>query len=211
MNRRTWILSSMTASAGAMLAQAPAPASTLKYKVGDEAPDFTLPDTDNKPVKLSDYRGKKNVVLSFFPAAFTAGWTTELTGYQSGINKFSEADSIVLAVGTDFIATLNHWKKELQADFPMMSDYKRVVVRQYGVLNEQSLLINRTTFVIDMQGKIVNIIENRDAIDVTGALVACTRLKKGWSFARASIGVAALTRPFSFDPVCQRALRSVPA
>jgi peroxiredoxin len=60
----------------------------------------------------------------------------------------------------------------------MLSDYKRVVVRQYGVLNEQSLLINRTTFVIDMQGKIVNIIENRDAIDVTGALVACSRLKK---------------------------------
>ena len=74
MNRRTWIVSSMTASATALLAQqTPAPASKLKYKVGDEAPDFTLPDTDNKPVKLSDYRGKKNVVLSFFVAAFTAG------------------------------------------------------------------------------------------------------------------------------------------
>ena len=61
----------------------------------------------------------------------------------------------------------------------MLSDYKRVVARQYGVLNEQTQLINRVTFVIDMQGKIVNIIENRDAIDVTGALVACSRLKKG--------------------------------
>jgi len=74
MNRRTWLVSSMTASAGVLLAQqAPAPASNLKVKVGDEAPDFTLPDTDNKPVKLSDYRGKKNVALSFFVAAFTAG------------------------------------------------------------------------------------------------------------------------------------------
>ena len=74
MNRRTWLFSSLTASASALLAQqAPAPASTLKYKVGDSAPDFTLPDTDNKPVKLSDYRGKKNVALSFFVAAFTGG------------------------------------------------------------------------------------------------------------------------------------------
>ena len=74
MNRRTWMFSSITASAGALLAQqAPAPGSGPKLKVGDEAPDFTLPHTDNKPVKLSDYRGKKNVALSFFVAAFTAG------------------------------------------------------------------------------------------------------------------------------------------
>ena len=51
---------------------APAP-SKLQLKVGDEAPDFTLPGTDNKPVKLSDFRGKKNVILAFFPAAFTGG------------------------------------------------------------------------------------------------------------------------------------------
>jgi peroxiredoxin len=48
-------------------------APTAKLKVGDEAPDFTLPDNNNKPVKLSDFRGKKNVVLAFFPAAFTGG------------------------------------------------------------------------------------------------------------------------------------------
>ena len=53
-------------------AQTPAP-SKLQLKVGDEAPDFTLPDTGNKPVKLSDFRGKKNVILAFFPAAFTGG------------------------------------------------------------------------------------------------------------------------------------------
>ena len=83
-----------------------------------------------------------------------------------------------MAISTDFIATLNHWSKELGADFPFLSDYKRVVTRQYGVLNEQSQLINRTTFVITMDGKVVNINENRDAIDVTGALTACSRLQK---------------------------------
>jgi peroxiredoxin len=163
--------------AGVLTAQQP-PVSNTHLKAGDMAPDFTLPDTDNKPVKLSDFRGKKNVVLSFVPAAFTAGWTTELTAYQSGIGKFNDADSIVIAVSTDFIATLNHWKKELGADFPMLSDHMRDVSREYGVLNEKMGISNRTTFVIDTSGKIVNITENRDAIDVTGALTACSRLKK---------------------------------
>ena len=85
---------------------------------------------------------------------------------------------MVLAISTDFIATLNHWGKELGADFPILSDYKRVVSRQYGILNEQNLLINRTTFVIDTDGKVVSIMQNRDAIDVTGAVTACSRLKK---------------------------------
>jgi thioredoxin-dependent peroxiredoxin len=86
---------------------------------------------------------------------------------------------VIVAVSGDFIATLNHWKKELGADFPMLSDYKHVVARQYGVFNEQTQLTNRTTLVIDTEGKIQAVIENRDAIDVTGALTACSRLKKG--------------------------------
>ncbi len=83
----------------------------------------------------------------------------------------------MLAISTDFIATLNHWSKELGANFPMLSDYKRVVSREYGVFNENSELDNRTTFVIDMEGRVVNITQNRDAIDVTGTLNACSRLK----------------------------------
>ena len=66
----------------------------------------------------------------------------------------------------------------MNAEFPMLSDYKRVVMRQYGVLNEQSYLANRSTFVIDMDGKIVSIEEGNSAIDPTGAVTACSRLKK---------------------------------
>lgn len=83
-----------------------------------------------------------------------------------------------MAISGDFIATLNHWSKELGADFPMLSDYKRVVMKQYGVLGEQSYLANRTTFVIDMDGRIVSIEEGNSAIDPTGAVTACSRLKK---------------------------------
>jgi peroxiredoxin len=71
-NKLTLLVISAGMFAGALAAQQPPPSNT-HLKVGDMAPDFTLPDTDNKPVKLSDFRGKKNVVLSFFPAAFTAG------------------------------------------------------------------------------------------------------------------------------------------
>jgi peroxiredoxin len=149
--------------------------STLK--VGDTAPDFTLPATNNTKVTLADYRGKKNVVVAFFPAAFTGGWTQELTAYQSGIGKFDDANTQVIAISTDFIATLNHWAKELNASFPIASDHLGDVAKSYGVLNEQQRIANRTTFVVDMEGKIVNITENREAIDVSGALVACSRLK----------------------------------
>jgi peroxiredoxin len=62
-----------TALAATALVAQPPPAQHTQLKVGDEAPDFTLPDTNNKPVKLSDFRGKKNVILAFFPAAFTGG------------------------------------------------------------------------------------------------------------------------------------------
>jgi peroxiredoxin len=81
-----------------------------------------------------------------------------------------------LAISGDFIATLNHWSKELNAEFPMLSDYKRDVMKQYGVLGA-SYLASRTTFVIDTQGKIISIEEGSSAIDPTGAVTACTRLR----------------------------------
>ena len=85
-------------------------------------------------------------------------------------------DTEVLAISGDFIATLNHWSKELNAEFPMLSDYKRDVMKLYGVLGP-SYLASRTTFVIDTQGKIVSIEEGSSAIDPTGAVTACSRLK----------------------------------
>ena len=81
-----------------------------------------------------------------------------------------------MTISGDFIATLNHWSKELNAEFPMLSDYKRDVMKSYGVLGP-SYLANRTTFVIDTEGKIVSIEEGSSAIDPTGAVTACSRLK----------------------------------
>ncbi len=86
-------------------------------------------------------------------------------------------DTQVLAVSTDFTPTLAHWKKELNVPFPMLSDHMRKVSELYGVLIPQMGIANRVTFVIDTDGKIVNIDEGAAALDPTGAETACSRTK----------------------------------
>jgi len=86
-------------------------------------------------------------------------------------------DAQVLAISTDFTPTLDHWKKELHADFPMLSDHMRKVSEQYGILIPQLGIANRVTFVVDTDGKIVSIQEGKEALDPTGAETACSRIK----------------------------------
>lgn len=82
----------------------------------------------------------------------------------------------MLAISTDFVATLSHWSKELGAEFPLVSDHDRKISEQYGVLNTQMGIANRTTFVVDTDGKIAYIEEGNSAIDPTQADTACSRL-----------------------------------
>jgi peroxiredoxin len=165
------------ASLSAQQVQQPQQHSHLK--VGDAAPDFELGGTNNFKFKLSDYKGKKNVVVAFFPAAFTAGCTEELTSYTKQGNKFTEQNTLVVGVSTDFIASLNYWAKNvLSTEVPLLSDHDRKIVELYGVHNKAAGIANRTSFVIGMDGKIADIYENREAIDISGALAACSRLAK---------------------------------
>ena len=82
----------------------------------------------------------------------------------------------MLAISTDFVATLSHRSKELGAEFPMLSDHDRKISELYGVLNSAMGIANRTTFVVDIEGKIAMIQEGNDAIDPTKADEACSRL-----------------------------------
>jgi len=101
-----------------------------------------------------------------------------MLAYQSGIAKFNGMDVQVLAISTDFSATLKHWKEnELKAEFPMLSDHMRKVSEQYGILITQMGLANRATFVVDVDGKIASIEEGNTALDPMGAETACSRLK----------------------------------
>ena len=100
-----------------------------------------------------------------------------MLAYQSGIAKFNGMDVQVLAISTDSTFVLKHWKEELKADFPMLSDHMRKVSELYGVLIPQVGMANRATFVVDADGKIGEIQEGSAAIDPTGAETACSRLK----------------------------------
>lgn len=84
----------------------------------------------------------------------------------------------MLLVSTDNLPTLQHWAEELGVGYPFLSDFMREVSRKYGVLNEERGVANRTTFVIDPEGKIIHIEEGKDALDPTGALNACRRSKR---------------------------------
>jgi peroxiredoxin len=98
MNKVTIALLSMAAAA-TLMAQVLPPKTSLK--VGDIAPDFELPSTQGTKVKLSSFLRKKNVVLAFYPAAFTGGCTKEMSGYQANITKFEGADTEVFGISTD--------------------------------------------------------------------------------------------------------------
>ena len=103
-----------------------------------------------------------------------------MTAYQAGIAKFEEAGAVVVGISTDNLPTLSHWsKEELKLSFPLASDFsKRSVAEAYGVLNKDAGVANRATFVIDAEGKIQHIEEGSVAMDPTGAVTACTRVKK---------------------------------
>jgi peroxiredoxin len=163
-------------TAGSLFGQNP---TKTHLKVGDEAPDFTLPSTTGETVKLSDFRGKKNVILAFYPAAFTGGCTKEMQAYQFSLPKFEGAETQVFGVSTDNTPSQKRFAEDLKVSFPMLSDFAaRKVSKDYGILNADRGIANRATFVIDKEGRIQHIEEGTAAIDVTGAANACTRLAK---------------------------------
>jgi peroxiredoxin len=146
-------------------------------KVGDAAPDFTLPSTTGGEVKLSDFRGKANVVLAFFPAAFTGGCTKEMLAYQAGLAKFEGVETKVFGISGDNTPSQREFAKQLNLAFPLLSDFAtRETMAKYGVLFPGRGFANRATFVVDRDGKIAHLEEGNGAIDPSGAELACSRL-----------------------------------
>jgi peroxiredoxin len=119
--------------------------------VGSEAPDFTLPSTDGS-VTLSQFRGQKDVLLAFFPLAFTSTCTQELCDMRDEWDLFEDTGTVVLPISVDSVDTLKEykWKYDFKSQF--LSDFKREVSRQYGVLLEDRFYSNRAYFLIDKAG-----------------------------------------------------------
>lgn len=123
-------------------------------EVGHEAPDFELPDQSRQPVRLSDYRGKKHVVLVFYPMSFTRVCETEMLGLRDDIGTYQNEDVAVLAVSCDPTATHREWAQQKGFDFPLLSDFwpHGQVAKSYGVFDERAGVARRGTFIVDDEG-----------------------------------------------------------
>ena len=120
--------------------------------VGEPAPDFTLPSTAGVDVTLSGFRGRQNVLLAFFPLAFTSTCTAEVCAFSEDHDRFATGDTVVLPISVDSTATLKEFKARLQVRQDMLSDFKRTVSRLYDVLLEDRFFSARAYFLIDKQG-----------------------------------------------------------
>jgi peroxiredoxin (alkyl hydroperoxide reductase subunit C) len=130
------------------------PVVTSILQPGTEAPDFTLPSTGGGKVTLSKYRGTHNVILAFFPFAFTSTCTAELCAFSTDYGKFQSADTVVLPISVDSIPTLKEFKAKEHMTVELLSDFKREVSRSYGVLNDLKFFSNRAYILIDKHGTV---------------------------------------------------------
>lgn len=129
-----------------------------KLKVGDIAPDFKLPDADGKIYSLSEYKGKKPVVIYFYPKADTPGCTKQACGIRDEWSEFKKNGIQVLGISVDSKKALKKFEEKYNLNFPLLSDENKEVCKAYGVLSVLGFA-NRVTFVVDKEGKIAHIIE----------------------------------------------------
>ena len=126
----------------------------MALEVGQPAPDFTLDAHDGSKVSLSEFKGKKNVVVFFFPKAFTGTCERQVTGHGQDLSKFAELDAEVLGISTDQSPSQAAFAKACgNVNFKLLSDHRHKTVNAYGVARAEGALSNeRAAFVIDKQG-----------------------------------------------------------
>ena len=148
-------------------------------KVGDKAPDFTLPDQDGKPVSLSKALEAGPVILAFYPKAFTPGCTKQNSNFRDKYAEVEQKGAQVFGVSVDSVETQKKFKAEYKLPYSLLSDEGGKVSKQYGGTMPVVGLASRANFVIGQDGKITQIIEGSDAIDPNGAIANCPLRKKG--------------------------------
>ena len=138
----------------------------MKIEIGQKAPNFTLHDSDKNKVTLSELMGQ-NVILLFFPQAFTGVCTKELCGVRDNIALYNNANAKVLGISVDSVFTLNKFKEEQQYNFPLLSDFNKEVSALYDSIYHDWILdmkgvSKRSAFVIDKEGTIqyAEVLEN---------------------------------------------------
>jgi peroxiredoxin len=140
----------------------------MALQIGDEAPDFTLFDSDKNEFSLSDLKGN-NVLLLFFPLAFTSVCTAELCSVRDNLNMYEQLDVRPIGISVDSLYTLAKFKAEQKINFPLLSDFNKEVSKTYGALYEtfgfgMKGVSKRAAFLIDREG----IIEYAEVLDNAG-------------------------------------------
>ncbi|HVF80361.1 MAG TPA: redoxin domain-containing protein [Flavisolibacter sp.] len=150
----------------------------MALQTGQPAPGFTLFDTDKKEVSLSNYKGK-NVLLLFFPMAFTSVCTAELCSVRDNIKMYEGFDAQPIGISVDSLFTLAKYKQEQGLNFPLLSDFNKEVSTAYGALYEQfgfgmRGVSKRAAFVINKEG----IIEYAEVLENAGLQPDFDRIKE---------------------------------
>ena len=150
----------------------------MAVTVGEKAPNFKLFNSDKKEVSLKDYKGK-NVVVLFFPLAFTGVCTTELCNTRDDIANYEKLDTQVLAISVDSLFTLDKFKTEQGLNFPLLSDFNKKVSKKYDSLYKDFVLgmkgvSKRSAFVVDKKG----IIRYAEVLESAGDLPNFAAIKE---------------------------------
>jgi len=144
----------------------------MAVEVGTKAPDFTLNDYNKQQVKLSEFQGDKNVLLVFYPFAFSGICTGELCQVRDELAEYTDRNVQVIGVSVDSPFALKAWAEHEGYKFPLLSDFwpHGEVASAYGVFNEKAGLANRGTFLIDTTGvvRFVEINQPGEARDQNG-------------------------------------------
>ena len=133
-------------------------------EAGDTAPEFSVEDQDGNTVKLSDFKGKK-LVLFFYPKASTPGCTAEACNLRDNWERFQEKGYAILGVSADTQKRQSNFKNKYEFPFPLLADENKEVIQAYGVWGPKKFMgkeydgIHRTTFIIDEEGKIEEVIK----------------------------------------------------
>ncbi len=142
----------------------------MRIDIGSQAPDFALYDTEKNKITLSQHKGE-NVLLLFFPLAFTSTCTTELCGIRDNINIYNNSNAQVFGISVDSLYTLAKYKEEQKLNFPLLSDFNKEVSQMYGSLYptfgfDMRGVGKRSAFLIDDEGivRYAEVLENASEI-----------------------------------------------
>ncbi len=142
-------------------------------KVGDRAPDFTLPDTDGNPVTLSRMLEKGPVILAFYPKAFTPGCTAQNQNFRDHFGDVTAKGAQVLGISVDSVETQRKFREKYQLPFPLLSDEGGKVSAQYSGKMPLVGLAKRANIVVGEDGLVKAIVEGGEAVDPTSAIASC--------------------------------------